>query len=126
MASRFEESHGFDFQSGKRTAPRLPLSLPGTFISTRGNHGCILLNLSRTGVLIAIKEPLSVGSDGFLRCGPIDQFVSVQRRGTGLNAMTFEITQSDAFVAKVRKFQENFANQELAELRSIAQDWAGA
>ncbi|UAB77900.1 PilZ domain-containing protein [Erythrobacter sp. SCSIO 43205] len=126
MASLANTNFDADINAAKRGAPRLPLSLPGTFISTQGNHSCILVNLSRTGVLIAINEPLKPGNDGFLRCGPIDHFVTVQRRANGLNAMTFEIPVTDAYVAQVRKYQESFAERELSELRDQAREWAGA
>lgn len=126
MASQADNHFEAQFNPAKRAAPRLPLSLPGTFISTQGNHSCIVTNLSRTGVLIAIREPLRVGNDGFLRCGPIDHFVTVQRQGSGLNAMIFEIPVSDAFVALVRKYQESFADRELCELRDRARKWACA
>jgi hypothetical protein len=114
-----------DCEKAKRAAPRLPLSLPGTFISTLGNHNCILTNLSCTGVLIAMSEPLRVGSAGFLRCGPLDHFVIVKRQGVGLNAAVFEISVSDAFVAQVREYQNSFATRELSELLATAQAWTG-
>ena len=125
MASRVEDRFETDLEKAKRAAPRLPLSLPGTFISTGGNPSVIVTNLSRTGVQIAIREPLKVGSTGFLRCGPIDHFVIVQRKSLGLNAAVFEIPVSDAFVAQVRDYQKNFATTELLELRETAQEWTG-
>lgn len=115
-----------DCRNTTRAAPRLPLSLPGTFISTSGNPSCIVTNLSRTGVLIAMREPLRPGSQGFLRCGPIDHFVIIKRAGVGLNAAVFEIPVSDIFVAQVRQYQSRFAEQELSEMRATAQSWAGA
>lgn len=126
MASQADNNFEADFNPAKRAAPRLPLSLPGKFISTLGNHSCIVTNLSRTGVLIAIREPLRIGHDGFLRCGPIDHFVTVKRKGSGLNAVTFEIPVSDLFVAQIRKYQESFAHRELDELHAQAREWAGA
>lgn len=126
MASQAEDNFDADFQNAKRAAPRLPLSLPGKFISTMGNLSCIVTNLSRTGVLIAIREPLRAESEGYLRCGPIDHFVIVKRAGAGLNALVFEIPVSDVFVAKVRQYQSHFAEQELEEMRAIAQSWVCA
>jgi len=125
MSSLLEDNFETDFDQAKRAAPRLQLGLPGTFISTSDNPSVILTNLSRTGVLIAIREPLKVGSEGFLRCGPIDHFVIVQRQGLGCNAAVFEIPVSDAFVAQVRDYQKNFATTELLELRATAQEWTG-
>jgi len=125
MASRVEDNFESDFDKAKRAAPRLPLSLPGTFISTHGNPHCIIVNLSRTGALIALRKPLRDGSSGFLRCGPIDHFVIVKRKGVGLNAVVFEIPVSDTFVALVRDYQKNFASRELREMRATAQAWTG-
>jgi len=125
MASQADNNFEAEFNPAKRAAPRLPLSLPGKFLSTQGNHRCIVTNLSRTGVLIAIKDPLRVGNDGFLRCGPIDHFVTVQRQGSGLNAMTFEIPVGDLFVAEIRRYQESFEARELHELQEQARDWVG-
>lgn len=125
MASQIKETSDVDSDAGKRAAPRLQLSLPGTFISTSSNHSCIVTNLSRTGVLIAINEPLAVGNEGFLRCGPIDHFMVVKRAGMGINALLFDIPVGDAFVALVRQFRETFAQRELEELRAVAQSWAG-
>lgn len=125
MASCVDDNFASDFDKAKRAAPRLPLSLPGTFISTLGNPRCIVTNLSRTGVLIALREPLRVESTGFLRCGPIDHFVIVKRQTVGLNAVVFEIPVSDAFVAQVRNYQTNFAANELHDLRETAQAWTG-
>lgn len=109
----------------KRAAPRLALSLPGTFISTHGSPSCIVTNLSKTGILFAIREPLPVESAGFLRCGPIDHFVIVKRQEAGVNAAVFEIPVTDAFVAQVREYQKNFETTELLEMRDQAQEWAG-
>lgn len=109
--------------TGRRSAPRLALSLPATFMSTQGNHQCIITNLSRTGVLVAIDQALPVGKDGFLRCGPIDHFVTVARKDYGLNALTFEIPVSNGFVKQMRHYQESFANRELDELIDVARRW---
>ena len=113
-----------ELQTGRRTAPRMALSLPGKLIAVHANHSCIVTSLSRTGVLMAIKDPLNVGEQGYLRCGPIDHFVTVARRENGLNALEFDIPVSDAFVFAIRQYQEQFANQELEELAMTARDWA--
>lgn len=123
MASKAHHQSFSDSASGRRTAPRLRLSLPGTFMSTQGNHPCIVTNLSRVGVLIAISEPLAKGKDGFLRCGPLDHFVTVIRRESGLNALEFESPLTDAFVKQMRLYHETFADRELDELIEVARRW---
>jgi hypothetical protein len=123
VASRIEPDLDTGLQTGRRAAPRLRLSLPATFMSTKGNHGCIITNLSRTGVLIAIRHPLEIGKDGFLRSGPIDHFVTVTRKEYGLNALEFEAPVSHDFVMQVRHFQENLAAREREELMASARRW---
>lgn len=110
-------------QAGRRAAPRLRLSLPGQFLAVRGNLRCIVTNMSQTGVLIAAAEPLEVGEDGYLRCGPIDHFVTVTRKGNGLNALKFENPVSHAFVVQMRRFQETLAEREEAELMETVRSW---
>ncbi|MFU7528389.1 PilZ domain-containing protein [Qipengyuania sp. ASV99] len=112
-----------DPQSSHRAAPRLPLSLPGLFLAVTGNQHCILTNLSRTGALIAIEEPLRIGSEGYLRCGPIDHFMVVTRREKGRNALHFDIPVSDAFVFGIRQFQEALAAREQEELLETVRGW---
>lgn len=108
----------------ERTAPRLPLSLPGEFIGTAGNQRCILTDLSRDGARIALREPVPVGSDGYLRVGPIDHFMTVVRVEKGGNALVFDNPVADVFVANVRRFQATLAEREETELRETALRWA--
>jgi hypothetical protein len=108
---------------GRRAAPRLRLSLPGVLLATTGDRRCIVTNLSRTGVLIALGEPLRVDDEGYLRCGPIDHFMIVTRRDRGLNALAFDIPVTDAFVLQMRRFQETFEQRERDELLATARSW---
>lgn len=107
----------------KRVAPRLPLSLPGTFIGTQGNFSCIVTNLSRTGALVAMNESLKVGADGYLRSGPIDRFVTVTRQDRGFNAVEFDIPVPDTFVADMRRYQEGFDQHHRDELAETVRSW---
>ena len=54
-----------------------------------------------------------------------NHFVTVTRKGVGLNAVLFEIPVSDLFAAQVRRYQESFDALELYELQEQARDWAG-
>ena len=106
-----------------RAAPRLALSLPGKFMATHGTYECILTNLSRTGTLIAVKERLAVGSEGFLRCGPIDHFMIVARQDKGLVGLTFEIPVNDGFVEGIAFYQDQLAEIEQSRLARTARGW---
>ena len=110
--------------TGRRTAPRLRLSLPGQFLAVRGNLRCIITNMSQTGVLMAVEETLKVGDEGYLGCGPIDQFMIVKRCDRGFNALAFECPVSHELVLRVRKYQETFAEREKAELLANARAWS--
>ena len=107
----------------ERVAPRLPLSLPGVFIGTQGNFPCIITNLSRTGASIAMSQSLKVGSDGYIRSGPIDRFVTVTRQESGMNGVEFDIPVTDLFVADMRRYHETFAANEREELTETVRSW---
>ncbi|MHA7819652.1 MAG: PilZ domain-containing protein [Erythrobacter sp.] len=111
-------------QTGRRAAPRLRLSLPGTFLAVRGNLRCIVTNMSQTGVLMVVDETLGVGETGYLRCGPIDHFVTVMRKEYGLNGLEFDRPVSHEFVLEMRAFQESFAERDRADLMRSARAWA--
>ena len=125
MAKRADEYFADNPDAANRVAPRLALGLPGVFVTTLGNYPCIITNLSRTGVLIATDKPLAIGKDGFLRCGPIDHFVTVVRKEKGLNALEFEIPVNDLFVRDMRHYLEGFPEVEVNELWDTARRWAG-
>ena len=101
----------------------MALSLPGKFLGVHGNINCILTDLSRTGVRLALAEPLNVGDDGYLRAGPIDHFMTVTRKGKGMNALAFEIPVDDIFVFGIRRYQEQLADLEAAELSEQVRNW---
>lgn len=110
-------------ETGRRAAPRLRLSLPGVFLAVRGNLKCIVTNMSQTGVLIAVNETLNVGEEGYLRCGPIDHFVTVTRKDNGLNALEFDNPVSHDFVLQMRRFQETLEERDERELMETVRSW---
>ena len=110
-------------ETAERAAPRLPLCLPGTLLAVTGNQNCILVNLSRTGVLVALPEPLKVGAEGYLRCGPIDHFMVVTRKQKGMNALSFDIPVDDRFVFGIRQYQESQAEREQEEMIEAVMAW---
>ena len=112
-----------DPEDCRRAAPRMALSLPGKLIAVHGNHTCIVTSLSQTGVLLAVSEPLEVGAQGYLRCGPIDHFVTIARKENGLNAAQFDVPVSNSFVFSIRHYQEQFAVQARNEMAATAREW---
>lgn len=108
---------------GRRSAPRLRISLPGQLIAVDKVHSCILMNLSRTGAQVAILDSLRKGEGAILRCGAIDHFAIVTRSEFGLNALTFDEPLSDAMVLDIRRYQENFEERERRTLIETARKW---
>lgn len=108
---------------GRRSAPRLRLSLPGQLVAVERAHRCILLNLSRTGAQVAILDALREGEGAILRCGVIDHFAIVTRSEFGLNALQFEEPLTDAQVIEIRHHFENFAEREKRALIETARKW---
>jgi hypothetical protein len=108
---------------GRRSAPRLRISLPGQLIAVDKVHSCILMNLSRTGAQVAILDSLRKGEGAILRCGAIDHFAIVTRSEFGLNALTFDEPLSDALVLDIRRYHENFEERERRALIETARKW---
>jgi len=108
---------------GRRSAPRLRLSLPAQLVAVEKAHTCILLNLSRTGAQVAILDAMREGEGAILRCGVIDQFVIVTRSEFGLNALMFDEPLTDATVLETRRYLENFEEREKRALIETARKW---
>jgi hypothetical protein len=111
-------------QAGRRSAPRLRLSLPAKLIAIEQAHTCIVLNLSRTGAQIAILDALREGEGAILQCGVIDHFAIVSRSEFGLNAIVFDEPLSDAVVLETRRHHEHFEERERRALLETARRWA--
>lgn len=110
-------------QIGRRTAPRLRLSLPAQLIAVERAHTCILLNLSRTGAQVAILDAMREGEGAVLRCGIINHFAIVTRSEFGLNALEFDVPLTDAIVLETRRHYENFEEREKRALIETARKW---
>lgn len=108
---------------GRRTAPRLRLSLPAQLIAVEKAHTCILLNLSRTGAQVAILDAMREGEGAILRCGVIDHFGIITRSEFGLNAIAFDEPLTDQIVLETRRYHENFEDRERRALIEMARKW---
>lgn len=108
---------------GRRAAPRLRLSLPARFISVENTHKAILLNLSRTGALIAILSSIREGEGGILECGKLSAFCVVARSEFSLNAVQFEEPLGEDEVLDIRRYYEEFEERERRLLIETARQW---
>ena len=110
-------------QVGRRSAPRLRLSLPARFTSVENTHKCILLNISRTGAQIAILNSIREGEGGILDCGKLQVFAIVARSEFSLNALQFDEELSHEDVLEMRRYYENFEERERRILIETAKKW---
>jgi len=108
---------------GRRSAPRLRLNLPARFELVERTHQCILLNLSRSGALIAILDAARAGAGGMLYCGDLEVFAIVTRGDFGLNALQFDEEISHQQVLDVRRFHETFEGRARRQLAETARQW---
>ena len=108
---------------GRRSAPRLRLSIPARLVTVSETRRCVLLDVSRSGAQISLAKPLSVGEGGFLRFANSEVFVSVIREGTGLIGVEFDVPLSDEDVLAIRRYAEDYEADERNALRNEARAW---
>ncbi len=112
---------------GRRSAPRLRLSIPARLVTLFDTRRCILVNLSRTGAQIGLEQPLGKGEGAFLQLAGIDQFGSITRcavgLGGGFNGLEFECPLTDRQVLALRDHAESFADAESRALRDEVRAW---
>ena len=110
-------------RTGRRSAPRLRLSLPARFISVENTHRAILLNLSRTGAQFAILNAIREGEGGILECGKLSAFCIVTRSEFSINAVQFDEPLKDDEVLEIRRYYEEFEERERRLLIETARQW---
>lgn len=90
-------------------------------------HESVLLDLSRTGALIALPEPLAIGDSGYLMVGQFEVFSETVRRmpghGGGVNGLVFDDPLSHDAVLAVRHHAETFQRLEREALRDQVRSW---
>ncbi|NCP13323.1 MAG: PilZ domain-containing protein [Sphingomonadales bacterium] len=112
---------------GRRAAARLRLSIPARFISTKGTHECVLIDLSSTGAQIAMAAPLPCGEAGFLKVAGLEVFGEAVRfvpgLGGGVNGLMFDDLLPHDAVLSVRRHAETFQQREHQALLDQVRSW---
>lgn len=112
---------------GRRSAPRLRLSLPARLVTISDTRRCILIDLSRSGAQIGLERPLKSGADVFLQIADIDQFGIVRRQAHGLmgglNGIEFDDRLTDKHVISMRHYADTFQEEANRALRREASNW---
>ncbi|MEL7444306.1 MAG: PilZ domain-containing protein [Pseudomonadota bacterium] len=108
---------------GRRSAPRLRLSIPAKLISLFASDSCILTNLSRGGARVVLDDPLPVGDEVFLRFHQTEQFAWVIHSDASGNGLEFEAPLDDELILAMRKYDEGFETIERFSWREAVKDW---
>ena len=112
---------------GRRSAPRLRLSIPANLISLTDRKRCILIDLSCTGAQIGLEEPLREGDGAVLQVAGVEPFGEVVRcsvgRNGGINGLAFDPPISEEDVLHVRGYSECYRDDEMRALRDEVRKW---
>ena len=112
---------------GRRTAARLRLSIPARFVSIKGTHECVIIDLSSTGAQIAIAVPLRCGAAGFLKVASLEVFGEAVRLVPGLdggvNGLMFDDPLPHAAILSIRHHAETFQQREHQALLDQVRSW---
>jgi hypothetical protein len=112
---------------GRRAAARLRLSIPACVMTIHSIYDCVLLDLSRTGARFGLAAPLPIGTNAFLRAGPVEVFGETLRCdigfGGGVNGFRFDDPLSHEDVLAVRQHAETFRMIERASLLDQVRRW---
>lgn len=108
---------------GRRSAPRLRLSIPAKLVTITQTLPCVLLDVSRTGAQVSLPEPLPLDAACFVRFADYEVFATVVRCVTGLNGVQFDDALGDGDVLAVRSFAESYEAAERAALKANARAW---
>lgn len=112
---------------GRRSAPRLRLSIPAELVSLYDRRRCILIDLSCTGAQVGLERPLREGDEVVLQIAGLAPFADVVRQAIGehggVNGLSFDPPISEDEVLKVRAHSERFRDDEMRALRREVQQW---
>jgi len=112
---------------GKRSAPRLRLSIPATLVSRYASHRCILIDVSNTGAQVGLEQPLAIEETAILQIGDLEPFGEVvrtiRRKTRGINGLRFDPPLDPADVLEIRSYAENYQRDEMLALRAEVRMW---
>ena len=112
---------------GRRGAARLRLSIPGRLITLSDTKGCIVVDMSCSGLQIGLAEPLSNGTDVIVQTAGYELFGTVVRClkniNGGSNGIVFEIPLDKSDILAVRAYSETYEYDEQYALRKEAMAW---
>ena len=110
--------------TGRRSSPRARISLPAQLETVSARHAVQLTSLSCTGAGAAVNDPLKVGMDVVVKCGPIDAFGVIVWARDGNCGIEFDEPLTSEVVLAARMQSDHQAKFARAEIMADAQAWA--
>ena len=109
---------------GRRAASRARIALPASLETVGGRVAVSLLNLSRTGAMVAALTLPAVGQDVIVKCGTVDVLGIVIWVGSGRCGVQFDEPLDATDVICLRQEGDSFARTGITcEERQAAKDW---
>jgi len=112
---------------GHRGSARLRLAIPARLVSIYSTQNSILLDISSTGVRLALHQPLPINQSGYIELGRFSVFGLIIRaergRDGGVNAMLFDEPIAKAHVLEIRKLAEDLELLQREALLDQARRW---
>ena len=113
---------------GRRSSPRLHLSVPAKLLTVSGMQDCLLLDVSQGGARIRLERPLAINTSGYLRLGPVEAFgtalwVQMNEQGSGTNGLEFDIRLSKPQVMQLCAYARNREMAQQREAYLQAHEW---
>lgn len=111
-------------ETGRRACSRVRLFLPAGIESLLGLQPVELNNLSRTGAMITVTDPLRAGSDVVITCGSIDAVCKVVWTHGNCCGVEFENPVTHEQVLSARQQSDEHPNRQKEARLAAARAWA--
>jgi hypothetical protein len=110
--------------TGRRTAPRLRVYIPGRLTILGGNYPCLLEDISQSGARVICTADISKGETGILQSMEIDVLCKIVRAGNGRFGLLFEEEVITSTIEEVRRQNDIHRLTYIREERAHARSWA--
>lgn len=113
-----------DGPGGRRAAPREPVLLNAALLTVQSSRSVTLLDVSRTGARMRVKEPLSLGQQIWLKVVPADIFGTVVWMDGDECGLLFDASLTAAEAATLQARGKVVFHSGLTEEEQLgAEDW---
>jgi len=110
--------------TGRRSAARLRVYIPGRLIMLGGSHRCWREDISQTGARVICQAGISEDETGILQSMKIDVLCKIVRAGHGRFGLQFEEDVSAEAIKEMRRQNDLHRKTFISENRVYARHWA--